>query len=217
MLLRIVAPMQSWGSRSRFDDRDTEREPTKSGVIGLIAAALGRPRDADVSDLAALRFGVRVDRAGSLHTDYHTAREGASTAVTRRHYLADAAFLVGLEGDAALLERIEAALRNPVWPPFLGRKSFVPARPLFLEDGGLREAPLEAALRAQAPVHSRPDNMTRYALELLPGERPAAGHAVSVRNDQPAGTFAQRRYAARQVAVWSEPRPQPPATAQEER
>lgn len=199
VLLQLVAPMQSWGSRSRFDDRDTEREPTKSGVLGLVASALGRPRSADVSDLAALRFGVRVDRAGQLRTDYHTAQEGGATAVTRRHYLADAAFLVGLEGEAELLERIDEALRNPVWPPFLGRKSFPPSRPLFV-DGGVQARSLQDALNDHPPVHRSPDAEVRYVVELRAGER--TERATSLRMDQPVGTFAERRYASRQVMSW---------------
>src|SRR5437016_606458 len=76
LLLRLAGPMQSWGTRSRFDDRDTERFPSKSGVIGLLCAALGRPRAASVDDLAALRMGVRADRPGVLSTDFHTAGGG---------------------------------------------------------------------------------------------------------------------------------------------
>jgi CRISPR system Cascade subunit CasD len=134
--------MQSWGSRSRFQERDTEREPTKSGIIGLLCAALGRDRAEPLDDLAALRMGVRVDLEGRLEIDYHTAldvlkanRSGTDTQISNRAYLADAAFLVGLEGEAALLERLQAALKNPRWPLFLGRKSFVPGCPVFLKDG----------------------------------------------------------------------------------
>src|SRR5262245_31630098 len=122
ILLRLAGPMQSWGTRSRFDDRDTERFPSKSGVIGLLCAALGRSRTAPVDDLAALRMGARADRPGLLATDFHTAltvakASGASpaTVVSRRHYLADAAFLVGLEGDRSVLASLEQALRQPVW------------------------------------------------------------------------------------------------------
>lgn len=142
LLLRCVGPMQSWGSRSRFQERDTEREPTKSGIIGLLCAALGRDRAEPMDDLAALRMGVRVDLEGRLEIDYHTAldvlkanRSGTDTQISRRAYLADAAFLVGLEGDGPLLERLHRALKNPRWPLFLGRKSFVPGCPVFLKDG----------------------------------------------------------------------------------
>ena len=44
LLLRLAAPLQSWGADSKFETRKTNREPTKSGVIGLLAAALGLRR-----------------------------------------------------------------------------------------------------------------------------------------------------------------------------
>ena len=89
-----------------------------------------------------LKMGVRVDREGVIASDYHTAGGGSvpgaekygvlkangglGTVVSTRCYLADADFLVGLEGQAELLRRLDAALGDPVWPLFLGRKSYVP-------------------------------------------------------------------------------------------
>lgn len=64
LLLRLAAPLQSWGSDSKFETRKTDREPTKSGVVGLLAAALGLRRD-DTEGLArlnGLRFAVRQTR-----------------------------------------------------------------------------------------------------------------------------------------------------------
>jgi len=40
LLLRLAGPMQSWGLSSRFTIRDTSLEPSKSGVLGLLCAAL---------------------------------------------------------------------------------------------------------------------------------------------------------------------------------
>ena len=80
LLLRLAGPMQSWGVQSRFSVRDTGLEPSKSGVVGLLCAAFGRPREAPLTDLTALRLGVRVDREGRMAKDYHTTggqREGA--------------------------------------------------------------------------------------------------------------------------------------------
>lgn len=81
LLLRLAGPMQSWGTQSAFNRRDTGLDPSKSGVIGLLAAALGRPREASVADLAALQMGVRVDHEGVVQTDFHTA--GGSPPGTR--------------------------------------------------------------------------------------------------------------------------------------
>jgi len=97
LLIPCVGPMQSWGTRSRFQERDTEREPSKSGVIGLLCAALGRDREAPIDDLAILRIGVRVDQEGKLDVDFQTAQNVAVASggpsqdlLSNRHYLSDA-------------------------------------------------------------------------------------------------------------------------------
>ena len=148
LILRLAAPLQSWGAASRFDTRDTQPLPTKSAVVGLLASALGRSRSDGISDLADLSFAVRGDRPGSLLRDYHTvggASDGAqqlikaedgkttdATKVTLRWYLTDAIFTVALSGNDALLETLDAALRSPTWAPHLGRKSCQPTGPLTL-------------------------------------------------------------------------------------
>jgi CRISPR system Cascade subunit CasD len=145
LLLRLAAPLQSWGIASKFDTRDTAREPTKSGVIGLLAAALGRSRTENLDDLKGLCFGVRIDQPGVLLRDYHTARQKNDKAsfVTTRYYLADAVFLIGLEGEEDLLQKLAAALQNPVFPLYLGRRSCPPVGRLVL---GLRERTLRQAI-----------------------------------------------------------------------
>jgi CRISPR system Cascade subunit CasD len=84
-------------------------------------------------------MAVRVDREGRLMRDYHTAQNvrradptkgTQDTVLSERFYLADADFLVALDGDAAFLTQLDCALRRPVWPLFLGRKAFVPALPV---------------------------------------------------------------------------------------
>ena len=136
LLLRLAGPMQSWGTDSKFDVRRTQREPSKSGVIGLVAAALGISRQdrKTLAALACLRFGVRVDREGTLLRDYHTAHpEKGSAYVTNRYYLADAVFVAGLESeDGALLERMGEALVSPAFPLYLGRRSCPPTGRIFL-------------------------------------------------------------------------------------
>jgi CRISPR system Cascade subunit CasD len=108
-------------------------------VIGLLCAALGRPREASLDDFFPLRMVVRVDREGRLMRDYHTAQNvrradptkgTQDTVLSERFYLADAEFLVGLEGESDFLTQLDTALRVPVWPLFLGRKAFVPSLPI---------------------------------------------------------------------------------------
>src|SRR3954465_14934231 len=114
LLMRLTGPMQSWGTRSRFTHRDTGLEPSRSGVIGLLCAALGRPRAEPLDDFRPLAMAVRGDREGRLMRDYHPAQgvrradptKGTQdTVISERFYLADADFLVGLAGARAHLER----------------------------------------------------------------------------------------------------------------
>ena len=149
LLLRLAGPLQAWGVKSRFTVRATELAPTRSGVVGMLASAVGRRRTDPIEDLLALRFGVRKDQPGSVIRDFHTARtlDGReSMPLSNRYYLADAVFLAGIEGDRALLEGIDEALRHPAFPLYLGRRSCPPTHPVSL---GLREAALLDALRAE--------------------------------------------------------------------
>lgn len=149
LLLRLAAPLQSWGDSAKFEVRGTGREPTKSGVIGLCAAALGISReDADaLRPLNALRFGIRAEREGTLLRDFHTAKNAKTAYVTYRDYLSDAVFLAGLESaDAAYLQTLTYALKHPVYPLYLGRRSCPVTLPLVL---GIRNCDLVTALKTE--------------------------------------------------------------------
>lgn len=144
LLLRLGAPLQSWGTSSRFVRRNTDRAPSRSGVIGLLAAARGVRRTDPLEELLSLRIGVRIDQPGQVERDFQTARslDGSSTMpLSYRFYLADAVFAVAVEGDADLLASLEQALRSPVFPLSLGRRSCPPAGQMLhgLRDGTLRD------------------------------------------------------------------------------
>jgi CRISPR system Cascade subunit CasD len=210
LLLRLCGPMQSWGVQSRFSIRDTGLEPSKSGVVGLLCAALGRPRVAPIDDLARLTMGVRVDQEGQLRYDYHTAMDvmrasggNKPTEPSRRYYVADAKFLVGFAGeDNHLLQTLHEKLYNPVWELFLGRKSFVPSEPIWLEDGF-------------KPRDTLCDALQRYPSLRLPSKQKAApekeqlvrlvmedSNGVEARPDQPISfALGQRRFATRRVTT----------------
>lgn len=158
LLLRLAGPMQAWGVQSRFEIRESGTEPSKSGVVGLICAALGIDRNDPIpEEIRALRMGVRADREGQMRRDYHTtvrwkwdrrarAWEPGGTALSERYFLADASFLVGLEcEDETLLRRIGDAIDHPRWPLCLGRRACPPSRPIRVNDG-LRSGTLEEVL-----------------------------------------------------------------------
>ena len=150
LLLRLAGPMQSWGHASRFSRRDTATMPTKSGVLGLLAAAQGRRRTDPIEDLAHLRFGVRSDQPGQLMRDFQVAiqrnqtKDDVSMPLSQRYYLADAVFLAGVEGDPSLIEGLAEAVQAPRFSLYLGRRSCPTTGQLFL---GVTDQPLEDALR----------------------------------------------------------------------
>ncbi len=170
LLLRLAGPLQSWGVDSKFETRTTRRAPSKSGVVGMIASAMGRNRDDSIDDLASLQFGVRIDQEGTLLKDYHTAHSPKSSKasyVTNRHYLENGCFLVGLEGDERKLEEVESALKSPVYPLYLGRRSCPPTGKMVL---GMRDKDLYSALRDEPWLASewyRKESPPRLMLEII--------------------------------------------------
>ncbi len=206
LLLRLAGPLQAWGdSSSRFARRTTRREPTKSGVVGLLAAALGRTREDSVEDLAQLELGVRVDQEGMLLRDFQTERSlsGDKTMpLSERYYLQDAVFLVALGGPRSMLEELDRAVQMPRWPLYLGRRSCPAALPLAL---GLREeyADVRAALEQEpwlAAAWYRGRHAGLETLEIVCDAR--EGETCESRADYPLSfSLTGRRYACRPVYV----------------
>jgi CRISPR system Cascade subunit CasD len=212
LLLRLVGPLQSWGTTSRFDQRDTGKEPSKSGVIGILAAALGIDREnwIDLEPLTRLVMAVRHDRPGVPKRDYQTAGCASTDIIIRadgtfskdgvvsqRFYIADGAFLVGLEcAQGSLLEQAYVALQNPVWPLSLGRKSYVSSEPIWVKEG-VQEAPMREVL-AEWPWISSPRKWEELPRKLLVSFESEDGSGV-LKMDQPLSSFAERRFGARFV------------------
>ncbi|WP_327043731.1 type I-E CRISPR-associated protein Cas5/CasD [Microbispora sp. NBC_01189] len=205
LLIQLAGPLQAWGSSSRFARRSTEAAPTKSGVVGLLAAAQGRLRGDDLADLAALKFGVRIDQPGMRLRDFHTAHRfdtDAAMPVSERYYLADAVFVAGVEGEQGLVEELHRALRDPVFLPYLGRRSCPPSRPVDLgvrHDLTLEDALARQEWRASRWYQRRHRTQQHVELEALIEATPADG-AVDTLRDQPLSFDPlHRRYALRGV------------------
>ncbi|WAL39140.1 type I-E CRISPR-associated protein Cas5/CasD [Brevibacterium sp. BRM-1] len=185
LLLKLKGPMQSWGADSRQKRRDTRPQPTKSGVLGLIAAAQGRSREADLEDLARLSFAVRVDAPGEVLRDYQTAEDrSGKTNLVSRYYLTDAVFVVAIEAaERVTVESLKAALERPVYPLFLGRRSCPANRDLVI---GIKSTDAITALveeKWHATAHHqrrRPQHITLPIFrDAKPGE---ASRGVAVRD-----------------------------------
>ena len=135
LLLRLAGPVQSWGIDSKFEVRRTENAPSKSGVTGLLAAALGIQRNEDISSLNQLRLGVRTDQEGRLLKDFHTAHSEKNSYITTRYYLGrrscppEAGMVLGIR-DLPL----ETALEEEPWQGPEWKKEKMPLKlPMFIE------------------------------------------------------------------------------------
>lgn len=225
LALYLRAPLQSWGASSQFGDRGTLDAPTRSGLLGLLAAACGVDKNDEAADrawlarAAALSLSVFAFRRGDRMTDYHTvgarydkddpwqkrmipvtAESGKpknNATLTHRAYLSDSVFGAILSGDDTLVTEMAAALANPVWGVWLGRKSSIPTEPVL---AGVFDSPEEAKAALTARFRASRQRCGQ------PGETPVA---FTVEETSPAEaddtwldipvSFARREFHARPV------------------
>lgn len=179
LMLKLEGPMQAWGGHTFEDHRPSELFPTRSGLLGLLAACLGYKRtDVDKQQALAssLLFAVRLDTKPIKMIDYHTVKDARKeyqglksndTIQTWREYLQDAKYTVAvwLTGHASItIDELITAINQPVFTPFLGRRSCPIVRPLF---AGRLEG--EDALNALAQV--TPVGGTIYS-EMIAADKP---------------------------------------------
>ncbi|GGO81323.1 type I-E CRISPR-associated protein Cas5/CasD [Nonomuraea cavernae] len=220
LILRLAGPLQSWGEHSAFAERDTQRFPTRSGLIGLFASAYGMRRGEDLSRFDDLRFTIRIDRPGIPMADFHTVGGGrvrqqtvptseggrrsveTATIVTRRHYLADAVFIVGVTGPDDAISELADRLGRPRWQPYLGRRSCPPDPPFLLR----RTEDTYKELTERVPV---PCRFTGGQLDVVREDGDARAASVAELLDVPV-SFAglERRYRHRTVSITPCPIPE---------
>lgn len=155
IVLRFQAPMMSFGEGDWFDVRGTNTFPTKSAIVGFLACCQGIRRDEEerIRELSeSIKITVRQDMAPIIIRDFQTVLATVNSngnivenpLVSPRHYLGEAAFTIWIRVDnEALLAKLEKALKDPQWIPYLGRKSCPPSYPFYettLKDTSLREA-----------------------------------------------------------------------------
>ena len=216
--LYLDGPMQSWGYMSKFDQRTSLAYPTKSGICGMICAAKGIDRSdkLKLAEIASLQMTVYVLSPPGRMKDFHTVGGGfdkgkslyekqsivkkadgatGNTVVTRREYLLDAKFAVVLYGKTNLLSEIETALRNPKWGIWLGRKSCIPAVPVFQGCFDTPEAALESAKCAFKKTYEKDCEIRRTITEVA---NFADGSDSIMDTPQ---DFAKREFTLRRVCV----------------
>ena len=216
--LYLDSPMQSWGYMSKFDQRTSLAYPTKSGICGIICAAMGiaKTETDKLANIANLKMTVYVLNHPGRMKDFHTVGGGfdknqssyekqsivtnakgktGNTVVTRREYLLDAKFAVILEGQANLLLEVELSMKNPKWGVWLGRKSCVPTVPIAQECHDSIENALEAAKSAYNKTYGKYCEVHKIISEVA---NFADGSDCLM--DTPLD-FAKREFTVRRVAV----------------
>lgn len=125
ILFYLWGPLQSWGSIAVGSDRPTDAVPSKSAVVGMIAASLGIRRSQKTDNVMraidrGLDLAVRVDSRGVRGVDYQTIQsvelkrgfkvrtrydelvharkmgQEIGTILSSREYLQDAAYLLAI-------------------------------------------------------------------------------------------------------------------------
>lgn len=194
LILKLEGPLQAWGGHTFEDRRPSELFPTRSGLLGLLAACLGIDRtDAERQQALAtsVLFAVRVDSTPIKMVDYHTVKNARkehrgmkqnATIQTWREYLQDAkstvCFSVAIwstENAVVSLNELESAVSMPVYTPFLGRRSCPITRPLF--EGRTSEENEHRALASFGPVGGivYSESLDKTKPKLLIRDVPIAG------------------------------------------
>lgn len=148
----VYAPLASWGEVAVGEVRDSLDRPTRSAVLGLVAAALGIDRaDQEAQSAMETGYGVAVHAlsTGGVLRDFHTAQsapasvvkkyaprtrkqlleadaDAVGTIVSRRTYRQEAIASVAIWARAGArwsLGELQAALARPAYVPYAGRKA----------------------------------------------------------------------------------------------
>jgi len=134
--------MSAYGLQTFDVHRKINHFPTRSGIIGLLGAALGITREnhAQLYDLSKqLKIAVQVNQAGQKIVDYHTVQNFRSpmgkiqkgTKPTYREYWCDSEYSFAITAEEAVIDQLSKYVEFPVFTLFQGRKSCPLTRPLF--------------------------------------------------------------------------------------
>ena len=217
LLLKLCGVMQSYGSSQKWYYRLTNQEPTKSAVVGMLCAALGRDRSEPVSDLSSLPMHVRVDKEGGLMRDLQTAgggsflgfgkndklpyrpitsegksKSGGNAIPYNKDYLCDAKFLVAIKcKNEAQAKELSESLKAPKNQISLGRKSCVPSEPIFYK---IVESESPDEIFEKEPI----DNKRRIEISEVRVVMESDGSSGRLVNDVPVN-FKERTFSYRYV------------------
>ena len=223
LIWTLYSPLAAHGETGAMRHRPSWSRPARSAVLGLVAGSLGLYRDDDEGHAALASgygYAVRVDASGRSMQDYHTAEIPSGPAARRlrsrraeleygdlgcipttREYRQDALYTVALwsrSGARWSLDELAAALRQPVFVPFLGRKCCALSLPVHPEI--IEAETLPAALAQRIPLPKAVAALMPISLDDHPElacDADAVGVAVSRVTSRRDGYQGRRVYAER--------------------
>lgn len=196
LTIKLAGPLQSYGNEATFSRRTSYHCPSKSAVIGLIAAALGyRRNDSRIKQLNELKMAVRIDQPGRTLTDFQTIeynQKNGKRSLSHRDYLQDAVFVVAIAGEDQQIELVETALHHPKFQLFLGRRANVPAG-LLLTRVFDEENPVTVLRQYEwqaAEWYQRQQRQPKYMAEVIADADLAQANLTTFAKDN-VGSFSQ--------------------------
>lgn len=156
LVFQLYGPLAAWGEIAVGEQRHSYSHPSRSAILGLVAAALGirREQEDELKKLSGcLGVAVMVEAEGEWLRDYHTAQvppdkrkikyytrrdelkeQDLYTILSQRDYRTDACYRIALwskqNEPVYSIDQIKVALSKPYFPLYMGRKSCPPALPL---------------------------------------------------------------------------------------
>lgn len=161
ILMWLEGPLQSWGVDSKFYNRDTQKFPTRSGILGMLfsgSGLFGEQKEA----LEKMKFykqtilsfskegkepevlkdfqviGSSYDETDKWErlmipkTNLRRKASGKSgPKVIYKSYLQNASFAVILETPSEYLQLFEEGLKTPIGDLCLGRKNCIPTEFIY--------------------------------------------------------------------------------------
>lgn len=221
LALYLDGPMQAWGCQSRYSRRTSYGMPTRSGIIGLLCAACGIA--ADDSEMLLKLEEARLECIAfdfpQRWTDYHTIGGGydtktqrhfigrkadgktGDTVLSEREYLCEARFGAVLSAGEELAGQLACGLQNPRWGIWLGRKSCIPASPVYRGLFASFEQAQEALLTAERQrCELCGTAQTDVVIVRRIKEVIAFADGSDTLNDRPVN-FSKRQFSPRRVLV----------------
>ncbi|QYN43654.1 type I-E CRISPR-associated protein Cas5/CasD [Gilliamella sp. ESL0441] len=157
LIFQIYAPLTSWGEPAVGEVRHSNIIPSRSAVLGFLAAALGIRRDDECIDAFNQHYHVAVrpfvDKS-RWFSDFHTVQmpkankkevfytrfdeirrnpQDLETLLTKREYYNDVYYQIVItetKGAPYSVEQIKQALLTPVFHLYVGRKNSPLSLPL---------------------------------------------------------------------------------------